>query len=374
MFSMNKKSAACLMSGLILSLQTLPVMAQKMSDQEIVNAVVNRSETVGFTGKRTLLVKRQNSKDLEATAEVEYADRNNYRAKITGPTDIRNIEFRMVQGANSAFFPDEKLYLFNGGKNTSYMPERIILSTLTSRPDLLTKNYTVQRQPDAVEAFNNVYVLDFVPKNSFENQKNKLVLTPRRRYSIHKETFHILREQRFWDEFKNGQYVNSPDAFADAKYSTFSTQANKPSISEFKSTDKLNRVNLGGQEKNSFLSYASVQAAEAQEKMQINAPSYLPEGFALKDIQVFTLFGARIQLLNYSDGLNDLMISIRPQQNAFVTLLAGAFSLNLIKKVSDLSHQAPFNYFPTQSDTKIAIVFGDVYPVQLQKVANSLSL
>jgi len=373
MFSI-KKSAAFLVSGLILSLQTLPVMAQNMSGQEIVNSVVSRPENIGFTGTRTLRVKRQNSKDLVARAEVEYADRNNYRFKITEPNDIHNIEFRMVQGNNSAFFPDEKLYLFNGGKNTSYMPERIVLSTLTSRPDLLFKNYDIQRQDDAIEALTPVYVIDLVPKNSFENQKNKLVMTPRRRYSIDKQTFHILREQRFWDEFKNGQYTKSADAFSDAKYDTFTKQASKPAIAEYKSAEKLNRVNLGGQEKNSFLSYSSVAAAEANEKMIINYPSYLPTGFELKDIQVFTLFGARIQLLNFSDGLNDLMISIRPEQNAFVTLLAGAFSLNLIKKVSDLSHQAPFNYFPVQSQTKIAIVFGDVYPIQLQKVANSLSL
>lgn len=374
MFSKSKKSAAFLITGLLLSIQTLPVMAQNMSDQDIVNAVVNRPENIGFSGKRTLLVKRQNSKDLEATAEIEYADRNNYLAKITGPTEIHHIEFRMVNGINSAFFPDEKLFLFNGGKNTSYMPERIILSTLTSDPKLLFENYTIQRQPDGNEALNPVYVLDFIPKHSFENQKYKLVMTPRRRYSIDKQTFHILREQRFWDEYKNGQYTNSPTFFADAKYNIFTKQPIKPAITEFKSAEKLNRVDLGGKEKNSFLSYASVAEAEAQEKMKINYPTYLPIGFKLKDIQVFTLFGSRIQLLNFSDGLNDLMITIRPQQNAFVTLLAGAFSLNLIKKVSDLSHQAPFNYHPIESDTKIAIVFGDVYPIQLQKVATSLSL
>lgn len=361
------------LSTLLLSLQPLPVLAQGLTAQEIIQHVVNPPKGNGFNGTRHLKVFRLNVKPLEATAKIEYRDPDNYNIEITAPFDIRGIQFNMHNGVNSAYFPDEKLYLYNGGQNTSYMPERIILGSFSKRLDLLKQNYDIHLLKDDFVALNPAYVLEFVPRNTFTANGKEYWITPRRKYWIDKENFHVLQEERFWTPTPtDGQPDNQ--AYSVALYETFKKSDTPVKVPELPPPAGTNQVNLSGQKKNSFLTYSTVTEAEAKEKIKINIPSYVPKGFALKDIQVFTLFGARIQVLNYTDGLNDLMLTIRPKQNAFVTLLAGAFSLNLIKKITDLSHQAPNNYYSTASDNRIAVAFGDVNPSELQKVASSLSL
>lgn len=357
--------AALILSSLLLSLQ--PALAQQqLNPQQIMQQTLNRKETQGFVGKRRLKVYRQNSSPLEASADVIYSDRNNYQVSIASPFGIQGIQFNMHQGVNVAYFPDEKLYLFNGGPNTSYMPERIILSQLVNQPDLLWANYEVRRQPDDYANQTATYVIDLIPRHTFTHSAQQYWQTPRRKYWIDKQHFHILQEHRYWDM--------SDQPYATAWYDTFRKEDTKARLSEPQAPAGTNQIDLGSGGKNSFLTYATVADAEAREKIRVTTPSYLPKGFALKDIQVFTLFGARIQVLNYTDGLNDMMITVRPQQNAFVTLLAGAFSLNLIKKITDLSHQAPNNYHSTATDNRIAVIFGDLHPLELQKVGASLTL
>jgi len=354
-------------SSLMLALSGLPAQAQgTLNAQQIMQQALNRKETQGFEGIRRLKVYRLNSQPLEASAEVTYANRNNYNVKIAQPFGIKGIEFNMRSGVNNAYFPDEKLYLYNGSPNTSYMPERIILSQMINRPDLILNNYEIKLEKEGFVSLNPAYVLDFIPRHTITYDEQQYWQTPRRKYWFDKETLHILQEQRYWDM--------SEQPYAISWYETFKKGDVSSRLPELKAPSGTNQIDLGSGGKNSFLSYATVADAEAREKIKINTPSYLPKGFELKDIQVFTLFGARIQVLNYTDGLNDMMITIRPQQNAFVTLMAGAFSLNLIKKITDLSHQAPNNYHSTASDNRIAVVFGDLHPAELQKVGASLSL
>lgn len=358
---------ALILSSLLLSLQPMAALAQQqLSPQQILQQTLNRRESQGFVGKRRLKVYRQNASPLEAAADVVYTDRNNYNVSIAAPFGIKGIQFNMHKGVNVAYFPDEKLYLFNGGPNTSYMPERIILSQLVNKPELLWSNYTLRRAPDDITNLTATYVVDLIPKHTFTYNNQQYWQTPRRKYWIDKQHFHILQEHRYWDM--------SDQPYATAWYETFRKEDTRTRLSEPQAPGGTNQIDLSGGGKNSFLTYSTVAEAEAREKIRVATPSYLPTGFELKDIQVFTLFGARIQVLNYTDGLNDLMITIRPQQNAFVTLLAGAFSLNLIKKITDLSHQAPNNYHSTATENRIAVVFGDLHPVELQKVGASLTL
>lgn len=355
-----------LSAGVVMSpFTTMAVQAQaQMGATQVLQNMLNRNGKVSFTGQRELKVFRTNSAPMTATAEVSFKNAQNYQLKITGPRDIQGITFRSDEGKITAFFPDEKLYLFNGGPETAYMPERIILSTLNNDINKITNNYTVTKVADEIVNLTAAYVLDFVPKHTVSNKGQDYWFTPRRKYWIDKNTFQVLKEERYWDMSSNPYSV--------VRYTSFTPAA--VTVPEFKSQDNLNKVDLAAQNKNSFNTYKTLAEAESREKMKINLPNYVPKGFALKDIQVFTLFGARIQVLNYTDGLNDMMLTIRPEQNAFVTLLAGAFSLNLIKKITDLSYQAPNNYYSTATEQRIAVAFGDMSPFELQRVASSLSL
>ncbi|MGV3524656.1 MAG: hypothetical protein ACO1RX_10535 [Candidatus Sericytochromatia bacterium] len=357
--------------SLLLSTQAPPAQAQNMTGLQLIDQIIKRSEKTGFTGKRKMIVYRgrpgEENKAYTATADITYADRNNYNIHILSPAEIKGIRFDMVKGVNSAYFPDEKLYLYNGGANTSYMPERIILNQFVPRKDLIEDNYEIKLEEKTdVISLKPAYVLDLIPKNTFKDSKgNAQWVAARRKYWVDKESFYILREDRFWG-FEQPYSISTYDIFKDTP--------TKPQVTAITPPAGTTQVNLSGQQNNSFLTYSTVEQAEAKEGIRISLPTYLPKGFVFKDVQVFTLFGARIQVMNFTDGVNDLMVTVRPQQNAFVTLLAGAFSLNLIKKITDLSHQAPNNYWPVNSPNRVGVAFGDVNPDELQRVTSSLSL
>ncbi len=341
-----------------LSLTAWVPNVQALTAFEVVEQALQSRSSIGFEGEKELEVSRLNSDPLKANAMIRYANRQNYSLQLIAPMTIKDVHFHMSNGINSAYFPDEKLFLHEGGKDTSDMPESIILGQLTDNLNLLKQNYTALDVQEEFANLNPVWVLDFIPKNGF--------LTPRRKYWVEKETFQVLREERYWG-------TDQPP-YSKAYYLTFKKQDKPVVIQPLQAPSGVNKVNLSGKEKNTFLSYSSVAEAEKKEKVKINYPSYIPAGFQLKYIQVFTLFGARIQLMGFTDGLNDLQITIRPQQNAFVTLLAGASSLSLIKKVSDLSYQAPNNYFSRNGTKNVAVAFGDLHPDELKKVAESLPL
>ncbi len=346
---------------------TAPAMAQQnqnLTAQQILQRAVQKHQTVSYTGKKKLVVHRQKSAAKAATADIVFQDKDNYEIKITGPADIRGILFRKQDGRSSAFFPDEKLHLQNAVEDAMYIPEQMVFSGFSKSAAEILSNYDVIKQADAVEEMRPVYVLDFVPKHRVEINGNEYWPTPRRRYWIEKSSFQVLKENRYWD-MSNNPYSESE----------FEVYEPRPvQVPPFDVKGKLNNVDLSQDKKSGFASYASVAAAEAAEKIKINAPNYVPTGFKLTNIQVFDLFGSRIQVINYNDGLNDLMLTIRPEQNGFVTLLAGAFSLGLIKKITDLSYQAPNNYYSTSTNQRIAVSFGDMIPAELQRVASSLSL
>lgn len=341
-----------------LSLTLFGHQAQAITAFDVVEQALQSRSNIGFEGEKELEVSRLNSDPLKANAMIRYANRQNYSLQIIAPLAIKDVHFHMSNGINSAFFPDEKLFLHAGGKDTSDMPESIILGQLTDNLNLLKQNYTALDVQEEFANLNPVWVLDFIPKNGF--------LTPRRKYWVEKETFQVLREERYWG-------TDQPP-YSKAYYLTFKKQDKPVVIQPLQAPSGVNKVDLSGKEKNTFLTYSSVAEAERKEKIKIAYPNYVPSGFQLKYIQIFTLFGARIQLMGFTDGLNDLQVTIRPQQNAFVTLLAGASSLSLIKKVSDLSYQAPNNYFSRNGTKNVAVAFGDLHPDELKKVAESLPL
>lgn len=384
---MKKSSWILMATTLMLGLQSLPVLPAAAADitaQELIKRLNQPTTGMGFKGKRTLKVTRHDPKTDQdifqiATADIVYADRNNYDLHITGPMSILNIDFNMKNGVNSVYFPDEQLFLTQGGQNTSYMPERVILGSFSPRTDLLQQNYEIKilKEHDNSVAITPAYVVEFVPKNTAigRDGKTRIAMVPRRRYWLDETSMLVLKEERYWDSVTpDGKWNFSPSPYAVGYYDQYQ-KIPKPIVPALAPTGQVNKVVLSGKEKNSFLTYKTAAEAAKAEGIKISEPppAQMPKGFVLKDIQVFTLFGARIQILNYTDGLNDMMITIRPKQNAFVTLMAGAFSLSLIKKISDLSAQAPNNYYSNESDKSIGVVFGDMHPDVLYQVATSMT-
>ncbi|MEZ0375185.1 MAG: hypothetical protein ACAI44_39225, partial [Candidatus Sericytochromatia bacterium] len=224
------------------------------------------------------------------------------------------------------------------------------------------------------EDFNGraTYHVSFIPKHRIRDQNGHLQpLAPRRHLWLDHETMNVLREARFWDWVNDdGSWNYNQNPFADLWYESYYSEFN-PQIEAVSSQAK--KLMLSGQDNNTALSYSSVAEAESRESVRIPRPSYLPRGFVLKDIQVFKVFGQRVQVQNYTDGMNDLMISFQPEANVLATLFDKDFNMNLIQRVTDLSQLAPNNYFTAPFGSGNVTVFGDVMPIELQRVAGSLS-
>ena len=237
---------------------TAAVQAQaEMRAEQLLQNMLSNSGKTAFTGQRELKVFRSNSAPLTATSEVIFKNANNYQLKITGPDAIRGITFRSDAGKITAFFPDEKLYLFNGVPQTAYMPERIILSSLNNDFNKIMANYEVKRVADEIENLTQAYVLDFVPKHRVSNGGKDYWFTPRRKYWVDKSNFQVLKEERYWDMGNNPYSV--------VKFTSFNASPGTV-VPEFKTQDNVTRIDLGAKNKNSFNTYGTLAAAESAEK------------------------------------------------------------------------------------------------------------
>ncbi|MBU6429466.1 MAG: hypothetical protein KGR26_10675, partial [Cyanobacteria bacterium REEB65] len=122
------------------------------------------------------------------------------------------------------------------------------------------------------------------------------------------------------------------------------------------------------------VTYQTVTEAERALGHPVALPAFVPAGFALYSIEVPIFYRTPMMLLSYTDGANWLYVQYRPKPTLWVTLLAGSFAVQLVEKFQELSFQAPYNYFGTEQGDDIVFTYGDLYPDQLQRVANSLQL
>jgi hypothetical protein len=121
-------------------------------------------------------------------------------------------------------------------------------------------------------------------------------------------------------------------------------------------------------------SFNTIKEAEIFFKTNFPSPNYLPKGFSLKKVEVLNFYDTKIIVQEYYDGLSTIYLTYRTKPNIFLTLLAGNFSLSLIRKLSDLSYHAPFNYYTRDSGQNLVISFGDLHPDELKKITDSVNI
>ncbi len=359
-----KKFSISLFSTIILSTLVSPAFSQNLSPLEVVNKV-SESKKQSFTGSKLQKVVRQNLR-LESKANVEYVNSDNFNITLKNPGGISGIKFATNSGKSVIYFPQEKLSFTDAVPSGGDMITDTVLGKITSDPVLLQKNYDIVMKADDEVAGNPTYVIDIRPKSSSKSYWT----TPARTFWVSKNNFQLLREDRYWadgiEPFFSSQYTD----YKPLNYSA------SPNV-RIKLPYDVRKVELGAKTDKSETYLESYKSAEALEKKlneKVILPSYLPDGFKLKEIQVLNFFDTKIFVQKFDDGLNSMFVTYRSKPNFFLTLVAGTFSLDLIHKMSDLSYHAPYNYMSFETKENLVISFGDLYPDDLKKVSSSVAV
>lgn len=347
---------AALAAGLTLT-TTVPAWAAP-APTELVQRTLAAQGSVAYTGTRIQLLTRQNL-NLKATMRIFFQDDRNYRVTVQEPTALNGVNLWMKENRANVFFPAENLLLKNDNPSGSNEAASTIFGLVSANASQLQRNYSLRilsetEVPDQIVAMTPCYVLEAEPLRGY--------VTPGHRFWISRDTYQVLKEERTW-----GKGVTP---YFSSYYEDFLPTAQVNTAVGLPAT-KLNTVQLQQDQKNSFVAYKSVADAEKALGQKVDLPSYVPAGFQLHSLQFASLFGTRITLLHYTDGLNWMFVSYRPKPNLFLSLMAGAMALSLVDKFSNLSYQAPYNYFGAEKDNQLLYAYGDLYPEDLQRVVNS---
>lgn len=347
-----------LSAGLTLSL-VAPVWAAP-APSELVQRTLAAQGSVAYTGTRIQLLTRQNL-SLKATMRIFFQDDRNYRVTVQDPVALNGVNLWMKENRANVFFPAENLLFKNDNPSGSNEAASTIFGQVSANAKLLTRNYSLRilsetEVPDQIVAMTPCYVLEAEPVRGY--------VTPGHRFWISRESYQVLKEERTWGKGVPPYFSSFYEDFLPT--SQVDTAVGLPA-------SKLNTVQLQQDQKNSFVAFKSVQEAEAAIGQKVELPNYVPGGFQLHSLQFASLFGTRITLLHYTDGLNWMFVSYRPKPNMFLTLMAGAMALGLVDKFSNLSYQAPYNYFGAEKDNQLLYAYGDLYPDDLQRVVGSFA-
>lgn len=336
-----------------------PALAQsaRPSPAQVV-ALAMRGGRTPFSGVREQQVIRQDMV-LHARAKVSYKGPSDYAIAVEAPDKIQGLTLGLAADRFTALFPREKLAFVSDGPAGTDEAKDLVMGRLTDNPALLTRNYTLQVAPEQDPvALYPCYKLTLEPKAGFgPNQP------PGRRVWIATETGDVMREERYW----------GPDApsYFQSRYERYGRSGvSVPALTPPKETSTLK---LARGTANALVRYPSVEAARQAGKA-VQAPTRLPEGFALRAVDVLSLYGTDIVLLRYTDGLNSCTVTYRPKPNAFLTLVAGAFALSLVDKISQLSFHAPNNYAVVEKGDMLIYAYGDLWAENLRATAASVPL
>lgn len=346
---------------------SVPLSALAETPVEIVNKSI-QSKNQSFTGNRVQRVVRQNLR-LEANAKIDYVDSKNFNITVNKPGGISGIKFATNSGKSTIYFPYEKLSFVDALASSGDMITDTIMGKITQDLPLLQKNYNITMRPDDQIASSSAYVIDIKPKAEISGKS--YWATPAKTFWINKNTYQILREDRSWGEnsepFFSSQYTDyKPLSYSDSPNVRIKLPYNVKKVSL--------GVNKDAETETFMAAFKTVEEAEKSLKQKIAAPKYLPPGFKLREVQALNFYDTRIVIQKYDDGLNSMFVTYRSKPNFFLTLLAGKFSLDLLHKMSDLSYHAPYNYMTRETGENLVISFGDLYPDDLQKVNNSVTV
>ncbi|MGE5707902.1 MAG: hypothetical protein ACM3YO_06190 [Bacteroidota bacterium] len=343
---------------LALSVSFVPLFsfpAFSITPDEVVSLATQNQGKITFTGKRIHRLQRQNLA-LLANMKIYHQNASNYRVIVSEPAGLAGTNLWLDDNKARVFFPMEGLMFKNDNPTGSYEAASIIFGSITPELSLLKANYNLQLLESGYVAMQPCHVLKLVPKRGYR--------TPGHTFWISKENGQILKEERTWGEHIDPYFSSYYEEFHPVGMADTAVSVPRG----------VQTVDLKRQDKNSLMMYRSIADAEAAINGKVPLPSFVPDGFALHNIQFASFFGTRITLLNYTDGANWLIISYRPKPNMFVTMMAGAMALNLIEKMNQLSFQAPYNYYATEKSNNLIFAYGDLYPDDLKRVGESMSL
>lgn len=349
--------AAALVATMALTMAPKAEAAVDATPAQVIALAMRNDGKTAFKATREQQVIRQDMV-LHADAKVDFASPSRYQIAITNPKEINGLNLVLDQNKMTAYFPKEKLLFQSDSPAGSEEVKDLIMGKLTDDPAALSRNYKVTLAPEMdVVALYPCYKLILEPSKGLGPNA-----PPGRRIWVSKETGMIMKEERYWSADMASYFIS--------EYKNFSTAA--PSIA-LTIPREANKLKLTKGSPTTMTRYASLDAAKADGKT-IYAPTTVPDGFKLKAIDVMSLYGTDIVIIRYNDGLNNMAVTYRTKSNAFLTLMAGAFALSLVDKISALSYHAPNNYaFAEKGDTYV-YAYGDLWVDALKQVANSVPI
>lgn len=351
----------------LLSAATLLVVAASVAPQALAQAdtatpaqvialAVRSDGKTPFKATRTQQVIRQDMV-LHADAKVDFVTPARYQIALTNPKEINGLNLVMDANKLTAFFPKEKLLFQSDVGAPADEVKDLIMGKLSLDPVALSRNYKVTVAPELdIVALYPCYKLILEPIKGLGPNS-----PPGRRLWVSKDTGVIMKEERFWSETMASYFIS--------EYTNFS-KSQTPQIGLTIPRD-ANKLKLAKGSPTNMERFASVEAAKAAGKT-VYAPTRVPEGFSLKAVDVMSLYGTDIVLLRYNDGLNNMVVTYRTKNNAFLTLMAGAFALSLVDKISALSYHAPNNYAVIEKGDTYVYAYGDLWVEALKQIAQSV--
>lgn len=335
-----------------------PAAAQgaKATVGDVLALVARNDGRTRFTGKRSQQVIRQDM-ILDADAKIDFIDNQNYQISLQNPKDIKGLNLMLEKNRLTAFFPKETLLFQSDSAVASDEVKDLVMSNLTTDQAAIMRNYKVSVDPEAdVVALFPCYKVTAEPTRGFGPQS-----PPGHRFWVSRENGIIMKEERFWGADQAAYFVS--------KYEQLSLSA-RPTLG-ITLPKQVNKLKLQTGTPTEMRRFASVEAARAAGK-KIYTPSEVPQGFTLRAVDVMSLYGTDIVLLRYNDGLSNMVVTYRTKPNAFLTLMAGAFALSLVEKISALSYHAPNNYAVIEKGDYLVYAYGDLWVDTLKAICGTV--
>lgn len=310
-----------------------------------------------FTGTRTQQCVRQDM-ILNAKAEVIVHGPDRYRITVKAPNDVEGMDLVREGGKLSCLFPKDSLFFDTDTASALDEVPDMVLGKLTTDPGLLARNYTLRVEEGDPVALYPTWKLVAVPKAGLGPKS-----PPGHRIWVARETGQVLREERYWSDDLMAYFIS--------KYERVGATS-VPGLG-FTMPNRVNKLSLVKGQPTRIERYPTVEAARAAGH-KVEAPGLMAPGFVLRAVDVWTLYDANIVLLRYDDGLSELTVTYRPKQNGFLALVAGAYALGMVGRISALSYHAPNNYAVVEQGGNYVYAYGDLYVDSLKEIANSVKL
>jgi hypothetical protein len=348
--------ATTVLSGV---LQTPTTWAQTAIDPiKLLDQAIAAEFKTPFTGEREQQVTRMDQ-IRTAIAQVRFVDRQNFQFELKTPAKVNGLQLNLEANSFKAYLPQEALYFQNESSVGVQEPLDLILSHLGEDKGLLLQNYSLKVLPQTeVVNLQPCDVLVAIPKGGFKSNAGC-----GRRFWISRENKMVLKEERFWAEYAPAFFI-SRFTKLDLKAST---------LKAIKLPSKHSALKFKAGSPTTFKRYTTVANARKAGHIIVE-PTLGASGFVLKAVDVMSIYGTDIVLLRYSDGLNQMTVTYRPKGNAFIAMVAGAFALGLVDKISELSFHAPNNYGFVDKNGSFIYAYGDLWQEELNKIAGSVKL